>query len=216
MTLVVRLADQGILVQSFWFTHYVCFCAIVVVYIYTILEHRRGCPSAGSASAPAPSGDETTTRSLFALAESCQRHLATATRRNCPSRRYSIILEELRVEVHRRIAAHDLRTSATGAGTGTAEKDEDTLHGATVVSEQQQHPVLLESGNAPNHTPIPISGELIQLPEPVLEANGDSGQMQDLNVVVLPENWEASSTWWTQLDSWAFSGTGDDGSAFVF
>lgn len=62
MTLVVSLADQGILVQSFWFTHYVCFCAIIVMYIYTIQEYRR-CPLSGSASAP--SGDETTTRSLF-------------------------------------------------------------------------------------------------------------------------------------------------------
>lgn len=213
MTLVVSLADQGILVQSFWFTHYVCFCAIIVMYIYTIQEYRR-CPLSGSASAP--SGDETTTRSLFNLAESCQHHLAKATQRNCPSRRYSIILEELRVEVHRWIAAHDLRTSATGVGTGTAEKDtlRDAQHGAIVVSEQQQqqkasapseaenqHPVSLESCNAPNHTPIPMSGELIQLQAPVLEANDDSGQVQDLDLV-LPENWEGSSTWWTQLDSW--------------
>ncbi|KAL2012023.1 hypothetical protein VTN00DRAFT_4741 [Thermoascus crustaceus] len=223
MTLVVSLADQGILVQSFWFTHYVCFCAIIVVYIYTIQEYRRR-PFLGTASAP--SDDETATRSLFNLAESCQQHLAKATRRNCPSRRYSIILEELRVEVHRWIAAHDLRRSATGVGTDTAERItlRGAQHGVTVSERQQkasapletenQHPVSLESGNRPNHTPIPMPGEL-QLQAPVLEAIDDSGKVHDLNLV-LPENWEESSTWWTQLDSWALSSIGNDASMFTF
>lgn len=108
--LVDSLAEQGIMVQSFWFTHYVCFCAIIVVYIYIIQQHRL------PPTSPHSSEDPNHLQYIFSLAEACQQHLAEATRKNCPSRRYSIILEELRREVHRQIGSPLQSDSSIGAG----------------------------------------------------------------------------------------------------
>ncbi|CAI7678002.1 unnamed protein product [Penicillium manginii] len=104
MTLVDELAHQTLFIQSFWFTHYVCFCAILVVYIHIIQQHRQSLAPSPSAGSPT---DVDKLHSLFLLAETCQQHLAEATRKNCPSRRYSIILEELRREVHRQLGSND-------------------------------------------------------------------------------------------------------------
>lgn len=217
MTLVVSLADQGILVQSFWLTHYVCFCAIIVAYIYTIQQYRH-CPLPESSALGGSVGKDDEARSLFSLAESCQQHLAQATRRNCPSRRYSIILEELRLEVHRQIAAYTLRTSTSGVVGGMSENDSISRDAQKTVpialSEQQrqkphtrtptaadtEYSVPLESYNPPNPNPNAplIPGEL---QAPHLEVNNHDDACPDLGL--LSENcWEGGSTWWTQLDSW--------------
>lgn len=111
MTLVDSLAQQTLLIESFWFTHYVCFCAILVVYIHIIQQHRQSTAPGPSTASPA---DTDKLHALFSLAETCQHHLAEATRRNCPSRRYSIILEELRQEVHRQIGSDSAPSPSSG------------------------------------------------------------------------------------------------------
>ncbi|KAH0344867.1 hypothetical protein KCU83_g8141, partial [Aureobasidium melanogenum] len=57
------------------------------------------------------------TEHLFTLAERCQTHLAHATASNSPSRRYSIILEELRAEAEVNSGAHPA-AGMTDDGTG--------------------------------------------------------------------------------------------------
>jgi hypothetical protein len=82
--------------HAFWWTHYVCFCALVVVYVWTIQESNN---------------DPTVTeqRKILDQAESCLCHLAQATATNSPSRKYSIILQELRTEAKKKAAraVHD-------------------------------------------------------------------------------------------------------------
>ena len=73
LEMVDEMARESSLFYSFWWTHYVTFCALVVTYAQLL---RDG------------SNDE--------LAERCYGHLALATRVNSPSRGYAIILEELR------------------------------------------------------------------------------------------------------------------------
>ena len=78
------LAQEGPLFHAFWWTHYITFCALTVTYVWNM---QRG------------SDIEVIDRQeLMSLAERCQVHLANATATNSPSRRYSIILEELRSE----------------------------------------------------------------------------------------------------------------------
>jgi hypothetical protein len=101
MQRVDAMAGRGSMLESFWFTHYICFCAILVVYIYTIQQHQ----SSQNPASPSLSGSGDEGQDLFSLAETCQIHLAKATRKNCPSRRYGIILEELRLDVHRQLAS---------------------------------------------------------------------------------------------------------------
>jgi hypothetical protein len=79
-----NIATSGRMFHAFWWTHYVTFCALSITYVWQIQRPRFDC------------GIDT--EQLFRLAERCQTHLAHATASNSPSRRYSIILEELRAE----------------------------------------------------------------------------------------------------------------------
>lgn len=78
-------AQEGPLFHAFWWTHYITFCALTVIYVWNTQQ-----PSKDIESVDRPR--------LIQLAEQCQVHLAQATATNSPSRRYSIILEELRNE----------------------------------------------------------------------------------------------------------------------
>lgn len=204
MTLVDDLAQQGILIQSFWFTHYVCFCAILVVYIHTIQQHRQALapsPSSSSSSATSP-GDADKLRYLFSLAESCQQHLAEATRQNCPSRRYSIILEELRQEVHRQIGAADPDPST---GRQEPSHGDNATAQEPLPSTKSERPVSLDA------VPVDysaISGILqpSELGAPSIPPGDDQGFLENLE----------GSIWWAQLDSWALSNFPNDPSTFSF
>ncbi|KAH6693577.1 fungal-specific transcription factor domain-containing protein [Plectosphaerella plurivora] len=84
---VDAMSADGTLFHAFWWTPYVTFCALAVVYVWEIQQNR-------SATAPEEQGFN----DLLELAERCQNHLAQATTPDSPSRRYNIILEELRQE----------------------------------------------------------------------------------------------------------------------
>lgn len=184
MTLVDELAQQTLFIQSFWFTHYVCFCAILVVYIHVIQQHRQSLAPSPSAGSPA---DVDKLHLLFSLAERCQQHLAEATRKNCPSRRYSIILEELRQEVHRQL----------GNGLDQSNPSRDT----DIMQESQEQAALTpnsvdqeESFATQNLDFAPMSG-MLQAPE-------FGASFDDIGLL---ENLEGS-IWWAHLDSWVCVG----------
>lgn len=180
MTIIDDLAQQNVLIQSFWFTHYVCFCAILVVYIHTIQQHRNsmGGSSSVSVSSAASPGDSDKLRLLFSLAETCQKHLAEATRKNCPSRRYGIILEELRQEVHRQAGSNEFPI--------------DMGH-----SIEHYNPRLSEAADyaavRPDALDTPTEGfPAMQPAEMGFNTGDDVGFLESLE----------GSVWWAQLDSW--------------
>jgi hypothetical protein len=84
MRTIDALAQEGPLFHAFWWTHYITFCALTVTYVWNM---QRGGDIEGIDR-----------QELMSLAERCQIHLANATATNSPSRRYSIILEELKSE----------------------------------------------------------------------------------------------------------------------
>ncbi|EAT85936.1 hypothetical protein SNOG_06105 [Parastagonospora nodorum SN15] len=89
LEMVDRMAREGCMFHAFWWTHYVCFCALAIVYVWVIQD----------------SSDVPTITELYKLideAEHCLSHLARATATNPPSRKYSIILQELRAEAESR------------------------------------------------------------------------------------------------------------------
>lgn len=88
---VDRMAREGRLFHAFWWTHYVCFCALVVVYVWAIQESNNSSTLAQRCK-------------VLDQAEKCLNHLAQATATNSPSRKYSIILQELRTEAKRKTA----------------------------------------------------------------------------------------------------------------
>ncbi|KAH8891566.1 hypothetical protein GQ53DRAFT_765108 [Thozetella sp. PMI_491] len=113
LEIVDGIASDGTLFHAFWWTHYVTFCALAIVYIWEI---QQVLPSPNTAQ-------DRDQRQLFELAERCQTHLAEATATNSPSRRYSIILQELRDEAKQRtagVALHALSTGPVGNGSNGA------------------------------------------------------------------------------------------------
>lgn len=98
--------QNGNMLQAFWFTQYVTFCALVVVYIDAIqqeIRHQASNEVAHTNSMNDTGGQmiEFAERNDFGLAEECQHHLATATKPHSLAIRYNVILGELRTEAVR-------------------------------------------------------------------------------------------------------------------
>ena len=82
--------NEQLFFHALWWTPYVTFCALAVVYVWEIQQKTN---------AKTDYEDPV----LFALAEKCQCHLAKAISSESASRRYSIIIEELRLEARQQI-----------------------------------------------------------------------------------------------------------------
>jgi hypothetical protein len=119
---VDRMAKEGRLFHAFWWTHYVCFCALLVVYVWAIQESNHSTTSGNDC------------RNILDQAERCLQHLAQATASNSPSRKYSIILQELQTEAKRKIAKpmHERGVPASSdtsiGGAGTTGHTHATTH----------------------------------------------------------------------------------------
>lgn len=161
---VDRMAREGRLFHAFWWTHYVCFCALVVIYVWAI-QQSNNTPE---------SGDHSYAR-IFEQAERCLAHLAQATATNSPSRRYSIILQELRAEAKRK----------------TARRPPDAASSVTVHDGQGGEFVHLSPASGSNAVPAqwqPMFGSPID--------TATSGLPDFL------DNWQTTD--WLDLDSSAF------------
>ncbi|KAK1143943.1 hypothetical protein N8T08_005852 [Aspergillus melleus] len=89
LELVNRMAGDTTLFHSFWWTHYVIFCALAVVYVWEIQRTTRS------------SGETYDADQIFDLAEECRGHLRRASTGLSQNQRYSVILDELRSEAQR-------------------------------------------------------------------------------------------------------------------
>lgn len=123
---------------------------------------------------------------LLALAETCQQHLAEATRKNCPSRRYSIILEELRREVHRQMGSDDQSISL--APTPVVSKSSPRPQVLTGATNGIDHAVQFDARSL-DFASMPA---MLQPPEIGINPAEDAGLLENLE----------GSIWWAQLDSW--------------
>jgi hypothetical protein len=109
LRIVDALAREAPTFQAFWWTHYVAFCALAIVYVWRIQRYRL----------PAAYEDDYAQTSLFELAAKCHQHLAEATLENSPSRRYSVILEELRKQADDPRGANVENATETGQPNST-------------------------------------------------------------------------------------------------
>ncbi|THC89404.1 hypothetical protein EYZ11_011149 [Aspergillus tanneri] len=197
MTIINGLASRKALIHGFWFTHYVCFCAITVVYIHIIKQHQAS--STGDPSNNVENSSQL--QYLFSLAETCQQHLGKATSRSSPNRRYGIILEQLRLEVHRQVVS-SLRP-------GTPMRTEDDSHkGLSKFLPSSFHP-------APGTTvsPKPNITAFDALPADLFASHllDDSFKLYDS--FGFPDSSDTSA-WWAQLDSWAYTDLSKEPSIF--
>ncbi|KAH8174752.1 fungal specific transcription factor domain-containing protein [Sarocladium implicatum] len=118
---VDSMCRDGSLFHALWWTPYVTFCALAVVYVWEIQQIQT------------QSYESHGLHDLLGLAEKCQAHLARATAQDSPARRYSIILEELRQEAKNRTTRAPWRgqrpvdqdVTPTGQGVAAHEADAD-------------------------------------------------------------------------------------------
>lgn len=192
LTIINGLASRRALIHGFWFTHYVCFCAITVVYIHIIKQYQE------SSSTPSPSQEKVSNASqlqyLFSLAETCQQHLGKATSRSSPNRRYGIILEELRSEVHRQVVSSlqpDSQAEALDNSQKAGPKPDKSLAGSSFKSE----PLKTVSSLEPNI----MAPDVLPTDPPTSQFMEDSFTLYDN---LMYPNISDTSAWWAQLDSW--------------
>lgn len=118
--------------KAFWFTHYISFCAISALYVYTIQQCLPN--QATNLDLPNHPAGPTSTR-IFEAAVKCQKRIEDTTTMTSPFRRYNIILDELKKEVIHRLEQGRTHTR----------QDPTTL--------MNGHRVMDSSGAAPLTTP---------------------------------------------------------------
>jgi hypothetical protein len=91
LELINRMAGDKTLFHSFWWTHYVIFCALAVVYVWEIQRVTRTMDGV----------DDESMSKIFDIAEKCRGLLKRASTGISQNRRYSVILDEIRSEAQR-------------------------------------------------------------------------------------------------------------------
>lgn len=144
---VDTMASDGTLFHAFWWTNYVTFCALAVVYVWEIQQ--------GASESAQDRTNEQAMGKLFHLAERCQSRLARVTAVDSPTRRYSVILEELRLEAK--------TLSARNLSSGQA-RDEELTSCAYPRPHPLDNPEGLDLGNI-----LPGQGEpsFYSMPNPL-------------------------------------------------
>ncbi|KAK2764469.1 hypothetical protein FQN54_009164 [Arachnomyces sp. PD_36] len=117
---VDSMAGDGTLFHAFWWTPYVTFCALAVVYVWEIQLNSH---ADGTAS-----HNESDLARLSDLAERCHSHLARATAADSPGRRYSVILEELRSEARLHSTPSGVESAGLSQQEATSHLADHTIH----------------------------------------------------------------------------------------
>ncbi|KAJ6011695.1 hypothetical protein N7522_002050 [Penicillium canescens] len=198
MTIINGLASRKALIHGFWFTHYVCFCAITVVYIHIIKQHQ-------ASGDPSKVENSSRLQYLFSLAETCQQHLGKATCRSSPNRRYGIILEQLRLQVHRQVVS-SLRPSVQ------------------METEENSHKGLSKADSflPPSFLPAPITDispkpnmAFDALPADLFASHLVDDSFKLYDSFGFPDSSDTSA-WWAQLDSCAYTDLSEEPTIFRF
>ncbi|KAJ5174051.1 uncharacterized protein N7500_001982 [Penicillium coprophilum] len=203
MTIINDLASQKALIHGFWFTHYVCFSAITVAYIHIVKQHQA---SSGDPSRKKVD-NSIQLQYLFSLAETCQQHLSKATSQSSPSRRYGIILEQLRLEVHRQVVCNLRPGVQVEPGDSLKSLKADnflppSFHTAPVTS-------------VPAVPPKPGVMAFDPLPTDIFGPHNADDSFKIYDNFGFPDSSDTSA-WWSQIDSWAYTDISEDPSIFRF
>ncbi|KAI6355242.1 hypothetical protein MCOR25_008284 [Pyricularia grisea] len=122
LELVDSIAGDESLFHAFWWSHYVTFCAIAVTFVWEI--QQASSPSSRSdGTSPGPL-EPAAAEQLFALAERCHAHLSSVLFADSFGRRYTVILEELRLEARYQSAKNTpMAAGMNGEAAATSQRD---------------------------------------------------------------------------------------------
>ncbi|KAL4768642.1 fungal-specific transcription factor domain-containing protein [Aspergillus nidulans var. acristatus] len=125
LELIGTIVGDHELSHSFWWTQYVLFCALAVVYVWEIQRNAH--------QHLEDSGDliNASHETLYELAERSRSYLrggAGSLHLSNPNSRYGLILEEVRLEAQRQVS--QIRSRSARASLGTEKEAENRLHEA--------------------------------------------------------------------------------------
>jgi len=151
---VSNFVENGMLYRTFWFSQYISFCAIATLYVYAIRRYQMQQATGKQMNKNTIFlVSEKGYMSYFDAAERCRKLIASKTENNSPSRRYSIILDELKRQVLAEIQ-----------GTGSCLKSHTphrpfNLHDANASNEDQpaiaRKPLRFVEDQIQPHDPFP-------------------------------------------------------------
>ncbi|KAK8015147.1 fungal specific transcription factor domain-containing protein [Apiospora arundinis] len=129
---VQSMAADSTLLHAFWWTPYVTFCALAVVYIWEIQQSAGGSESSEE------------DRKVLELAEKCHARLAQSMSADSPSWRYTVILEELRhsARVEQHSGDNNMPTTNNLAPSSSAERPAIHAVGPRAVYDDQSQLAL--------------------------------------------------------------------------
>lgn len=180
------VSEQGTIFHAFWWTHYVAFCALAIVYAWEV-QSRKAQPSVVVLDAGISHSE------LMALAERCHKHLAQATASNSPSRRYSLILEKLRREAIRGNMPRGQHAALATAAAGARREAEDGAEVRGTPAHSHATPTQTQDAPFPSPASRPHSAmELNSTPQ-----NGFGATFEEMNWSL--QEWQSED--WLNLDS---------------
>ncbi|EHA56380.1 hypothetical protein MGG_02226 [Pyricularia oryzae 70-15] len=138
LELVDSIAGDESLFHAFWWSHYVTFCAIAVTFVWEI-QQASASGSRPDEISPGPL-DPGAAEQLFVLAERCHAHLSRVLFADSFGRRYTVILEELRLEARHQSAKSTPAVAGTN-GNVPVVMQADSVPGADVDN------VMVSSGD---------------------------------------------------------------------
>ncbi|KAH7370038.1 fungal-specific transcription factor domain-containing protein [Rhexocercosporidium sp. MPI-PUGE-AT-0058] len=129
---VTGLIEEKKMRQSFWFTHYISFCAISALYVYTIQQ----CLPAHTMTSESSYLSRPETH-VFEAAKRFQERIEETTTKSSPFRKYNIILDELKNEVLRHLKRQYLETDTfdpfLSEQTAHVESTEPMVHSMSII-----------------------------------------------------------------------------------
>ncbi|KAJ5358936.1 uncharacterized protein N7496_011349 [Penicillium cataractarum] len=193
LELVLELVKDNLLFPAFWYTQYIAFTALSIVYIYLIHSKKGRIPYewlfAHDESQELPPIDR---MMLYNLAEETQYHLGHATEMNALAWRYTVVLKALRLEA----MGEENETHVDDVADSQVDSNEEAV--ATLPME-----VVRTEGVPHEQLPVDWTGLWTSLIEPVNPSIHGSGLLDSGIGGLLSFNGltdELCLDFWPQLD----------------
>lgn len=176
---IVRIVDDLYngrqIFRAFWFTQYYAFCAVVVLYIYRIQQHIV---------------EPGKCEGYFTAGQKCQAQLSALSDTDCLSKRYCLVLEELRLEAARQ----------TGKAAGPLASPPKT-HNITNTIDSAIDPNLsnLSAGTLQVPASTPQSDTSPSFAAPFYDTNNNLPTPES---AVFSSSWVPNSNFMADLTSW--------------
>ncbi|TVY51141.1 Activator of stress genes 1 [Lachnellula cervina] len=183
--IVNDLTEGQQIYRAFWFTHYFAFCAVVVLYVYAIQQRHT---------------PQDKYQSYIDAAKKCQTQISSMAENESLAQRYSVVLEELRLEAVKQTQQHLESQNANSDMTSTLQRDTRVFQASTYSGQM----------NGANQPPLPgsaVTGDLF----PDISDGTMFGGAQN---VTTPSSLMADLTSWGEFDSLVTAGVG--GLDFMF